>query len=262
MAKNHYLKLRKNSSILLTAEHASGRIPKEYKNLGLSRKERLGAKDLNDPGSLAVLRILEKGWGASYLYSNISRLVIDCNRVLDGKSKNKNTFHSGALKKQLLTDFGEGEKIITIPGNDISDEKEFLKEERKRYEKYAVPYKKAGYHATDQILKTNEKVLIVMIHSFFPVYNGDKRKVDIGVLYDKSQKAGKKVVRVLRKNSSLNIGDNSPWKMSDVDGGIFGKLQEKKGVKLIAFDINNKHLRTKKDIQKIARLLLEAIKEI
>jgi predicted N-formylglutamate amidohydrolase len=259
MEKNHYLKSRKKSYILLTAEHASPRIPSGYRNLGLSRSERQGAKDLYDPGSLAVLRILEKKLDASYLYANISRLVIDCNRILDGKNRGKNTFHSGALKKQLLTDCGDGEKTITIPGNSFADEKKFLQEEKIRYGKYADPYKEAGCLLTDKILKIHQKALIVMIHSFFPVYNGEKRKVDIGVLYDKSKKIGLKVVRSLRKNTTLNIGDNRPWKMSDADGGIFGHLQGKDEVGLLAFDINNKHLKSKKDIEKIAKLIYQAL---
>ncbi|MFA5994711.1 MAG: N-formylglutamate amidohydrolase [Parcubacteria group bacterium] len=261
MSKNHYQKLRKNSPFLLTAEHASARIPREYARLGLDQECRQGAKDLFDPGSLAVLRILENKLAASYLYSNISRLVVDYNRVLDGRNKKQNTFHSGAMKKELLVEKNGQEKVVTIPANSFSDEQDFSSEERKRYMKYVIEYREDGIRMLSRIKDKHKKAIIISIHSFFPIYNGDKRKVDIGVLYDKSQKIGKQIVMSLQKNTKLNIGDNAPWKMSDVDGGIFGHLQGR-NVELVAFDINNKHLKSQNDIEKISKLIYQAIKNL
>lgn len=97
-----------------------------------------------------------------------------------------------------------------------------------------------------------------MIHSFFPTYNGDVRKVDIGVLYSKSKNISKKIIKNLRKNTNLKIGDNSPWKMTDVDG-IFSGLEKEEEIEIIAFDINNKHLKNKKDINKIAILIHKSL---
>lgn len=97
-----------------------------------------------------------------------------------------------------------------------------------------------------------------MIHSFFPVYNGDVRKVDMGVLYDKSKNVSKKIIKNLRKNTDLKIGDNNPWKMKDIDG-IFSGLKKEDGIEIVAFDINNKHLRNKKDINKIALLIYKSL---
>lgn len=262
MTKNFTIKIRPASPILLTAEHASARIPRSFNNLGLTQRDRIGAKDLYDPGSLEILRSLEKKLQASYLYANVSRLVIDHNRILHGKNKGKNTFHSGALKSQLLTDHGDGEKIIDIPGNSFLKEKEFLREEKIRYDMYVEPYKRSGYDAAKKIMCTHKRILIVMIHSFFPVYHGDERKVDVGVLYARSRRIGKIIVNNLRTSSGLCIGDNEPWKMSDADGGIFGDLHMNNNVELVAFDINNKHLQTKKNIESMAKHVYRVLRNI
>ncbi|EKE11000.1 MAG: N-formylglutamate amidohydrolase [uncultured bacterium] len=262
MEKNHYSKFRKKTNILLTAEHASPRIPKRYRNLGLSKKDCQGAKDLYDPGSLSVMRILEKESRASYLHSNISRLVIDCNRALDGKNNNKNTFHSGAMKKEILVERGGREDLVGIPSNQFSSEKGFIQEEKRRHEKFSMPYQEEGKKIIEKIKRFHGRAIIISIHSFYPVYNGNKRMVDIGILYDNSRKIGKKAIRYLRERTDLVVGDNSPWKMSDADGGAFGKMQGCQGVELLAFDINNKNLKTKKGVKKVSRLILEVMDRI
>ncbi|HCU01969.1 TPA: hypothetical protein DIC62_04225 [Candidatus Nomurabacteria bacterium] len=257
MTKNHYSRLRKNSNVLLTCEHASRRIPAKYKNLGLSKEILNGAKDLYDPGSIEVFRILEGKLKSNYLYSNVSRLVVDYNRMIDGANNKKNTFHASVLKTNLLTEIINGEQIVDIPINYFGNNKDFSREEKNRFTEYVSPYLEDGKKILSKI-NGFEKKYIIMIHSFFPTYNGDVRKVDIGVLYSKSKNISKKIIKNLRKNTNLKIGDNSPWKMTDVDG-IFSGLEKEEEIEIIAFDINNKHLKNKKDINKIAILIHKSL---
>lgn len=256
--QNHYSKFKKDSNILITCEHSSKRIPREYKNLGLKKNILLGAKDLYDPGSLEVFKILSKKLKSNYIYSNVSRLVIDYNRMIGGKNINNNTFHSGALKTNLLTEIDRKEELVEIPLNSIKDSKKFKKEEQGRFNRFVLPYLEDSREIIAK-MNINEKRYIVMIHSFFPVYNGKTRKTDIGVLYDKSKGVSKNIIGYLRRNTKLEIGDNSPWKMTDVDG-IFSDLEREEGVELVAFDINNKHLRDKKNIKMISQLLYGALR--
>ena len=260
MQKNHYKKLRKNCNIILTCEHASGRIPKEFGRLGLSKKEILGAKDLCDPGALEVLKILEKKLKASYLYSNISRLVVDYNRMIGGLNNSNNSFHAAVLKRDLMTETDGKEKIISIPLNCSYGKKDFVCEEKKRFEKFVAPYLDDAKKIVNKI-RGFEKKYIIMIHSFFPTYNGDVRKVDIGVLYDQSKKISGDIIKNLRKNSTFKIGDNSPWKMTDIDG-IFSKLEKEEDVEIICFDINNRNLRSKKDVVRVSNAIYRALKEV
>lgn len=257
MTKNHYFKVRKNSNVLFTCEHASKRMPAKYGSLGLSKEILAGAKDLYDPGAKEVFKILEEKLKSNYLYSNVSRLVVDYNRMLGGINNKKNTFHTSVLKTNLLTEINDKEQIVNIPVNFFKNNKDFIEEEKKRFDEFVVPYLEDGKRILDKI-SGFEKKYIIMIHSFFPVYNGEVRKVDIGVLYGKSKNISKKIIKNLRKNINLKIGDNSPWKMTDIDG-IFSGLEKEDGIEIIAFDINNKHLRNKKDINKIALLIYKSL---
>jgi predicted N-formylglutamate amidohydrolase len=247
---------------LFTCEHASRRFPREFKRLGLTKEEEKNCKDLNDPGAFELLKILSEKMNASYLYSNVSRLVIDANRKLDARNKNENTFHACALKTELLVEKDGKDVIISIPGNQFSSEGDFIREEHRRYDKYVVPYRDRGYDMIEGMRGGHKKSYVIMLHSFYPVYNGEERTVDIGVLHWDACTGSSKVIKNLRRNCGLNIGDNKPWHIDDADGGIFSNIEEMTDVDLIIFDINNKHLQTKKDIEKIADLLLNAFKEL
>ncbi|MFC1638394.1 N-formylglutamate amidohydrolase, partial [Patescibacteria group bacterium] len=199
---------------------------------------------------------------SSYIYSNVSRLVIDYNRKLDARNKNDNTFHACALKTELLVDKDGEEVIIPIPGNNFSKEGDFIREEHRRYEKYVTPYRDSGYEMIERMRKNHKKSYLIMVHSFFPVYNGDVRSVDIGVLHGNACDGPIKIIKNLRKNCDLNIGDNEPWHFDDADGSIFSRVEEMTDVDLIVFDINNKHLRTEDGIRKMADLILNSFKDL
>ncbi len=263
MSKSHYSKYRKKSNILVTCEHASKRIPKEYGLLGLTREDLKNSKDWNDEGSYDVMKNLSEKIGSSYLYSNVSRLFIDCNRKLNPSNKDKDSFYSCPMKTELLVEKDEEEKLIKIPANIYKNKKEFSCEEKKRYKEYVEPYVKDGYKIIEKIRGNHEKSFLIMIHSFFPVYNGDKRKTDIGVLHENSSVA-KKITKSLRKNSNgLKIDENKPYKLADADGAVFYKVQEEMDdVELIVFELNNKNLRTKTGVNKISSLIYKSLKDI
>ncbi len=263
MIKNHYSKFRKKSNILLTCEHASRRIPRKYGLLGLTRKQLQKAKDWNDVGSLEVMRGLEKKLGASYIYSNISRLVIDYNRRIDAKNKYENGFHSCPLKKELMIGNNGEDILIDIPKNVFSNKREFKQEEKKRFKKYVIPYQSDGLKIIKRMLNFHQNGYLIMIHSFYPKYNGYNRKEDIGVLFGNAKKSAGKIIGNLRKNSSLKIGSNKPWSLNDADKSIFHQVEEEmENIDLIVFDINNRHLQNKKDIKKIVNLITNSIREV
>jgi predicted N-formylglutamate amidohydrolase len=255
------LKIDSSSNIFLTCEHASRNIPREYENLGLSESQKENCKDLYDVGALEMTNFLAKELKAGALCSDISRLVIDCNRRLDAKNKNENKHHACALKTELLVEEAGIEKMIEIPGNIFLDQEKYRTEEKRRYEKYATPYLNAAYSAIDELRKKHKKSYIIQLHSFYPTYNGDKRTVDIGVLYDQAKESAGRIARNLQKKTSLCVAENKPWSIKDTDGIVFKEVEKMSDVEVIVFDINNKHLRTQEGIEKIAKLIFLAIKE-
>ncbi len=256
----HHYVVADSSHILLTCEHASQQIPAQFHNLGLSQEERLHAKDLYDPGSRDMTAYLSESLHASALYADVSRLVIDYNRRLDAQNKHANTYHSCPLKTELIVEKNGREELIAIPQNIFADATAFATEEKKRYETYVVPYVESAYTILDQLRTKHQKLYIVQVHSFFPTYNGVERDVDIAVLYDDAEDVGHRVTCDLQGRTNLVVAENRPWSMKDTDGVVFEKIYDMDDVDIIAFDVNNKHLKTQSGVKKIAQLLTESLR--
>ncbi|MGI9368144.1 MAG: N-formylglutamate amidohydrolase, partial [Ruegeria sp.] len=71
--------------VVLICEHASPRIPSEYKGLGLADGDR-HSHAAWDLGALAVARLLSDPLDAPVVASTVSRLVYDCNRPPEAAS--------------------------------------------------------------------------------------------------------------------------------------------------------------------------------
>lgn len=204
-----------NTPLVFTCEHGSEFIPPEYSNLGLTSRNLKHAKDLFDPGSLKLALCLAKDLNASILYTRFSRLLIDANRFLGVKTNYNNAYHAPALKTELLIEDEDGERLIPIPGNQVANHN---MEEKLRWDKYVKPYYQEIDRLTKQLTNKFSQVYIFQIHSFYPQYNGDIRKIDIGVIHDKLPLA-KKLIHSMRNATKLCIGNNEPWGMKAVGGG-------------------------------------------
>jgi predicted N-formylglutamate amidohydrolase len=233
--KTHQSQLQITSPILFTCEHASARIPEQYGTLGVSRKVLQQAKDLYDPGALELMRALATDFQASFIYAHVSRLVIDYNRRLDTKLKAKNAFHAPALKTEILVGTGNQEQRIILPLNRDA----VGAEEQKRHKQFVRPYQQQADRMIKQLLHQHDHVYIISVHSFYPFYNGQKRTVDIDVLYDRSY-FGKKLIQQLRaQHSHYGIAANKPWSLKDAQGGILNAWQLHPNVSLVAIDVKN-----------------------
>ncbi|MEK7453221.1 MAG: N-formylglutamate amidohydrolase [Patescibacteria group bacterium] len=255
----YYNQIKKpRSSLIFTCEHASDVIPSEYSNLGLTIHELKYSKDLFDPGSLLLASDLAQDFNASLLYTKFSRLLIDANRFLGAETNKNNTYHAAALKTELLIEDAKGERLVTIQGNKMEN---LWNEETYRWDKYVSPYYRAIEKLAQQNLKNFGQVYIFQIHSFYPKYNGEVRKIDIGVIHNKLPLA-KRLIYSMRNTTKLCIGDNEPWGMKAVGGGLLEPLQKRRGISVIGLDINNKLLRKQKDILRIKNILANAIRDM
>ncbi len=257
--KSFHSVTRKINNLLLTCEHGSRRIPRRYNRLGLSKRELDGAKDLHDVGALSLMKEMARLLRASYLYTTQSRLVIDCNRQINGVKKAENTFHASALKQTLLTEIDGEEVIIPVPGNSSK----LKREEQSRFAHFAQPYQEHGQMIAEKICAQHGHAFIVQIHSFYPLYNGQERKTDIGILYNQSSHVAHKLMNILREKTSLRIDANKPWdfRSLDVQGGAFYPLEKNQEIDIVVIEMNMKHLHTQTSQRKMARLLCRSIKK-
>ena len=56
---------------------------------------------------------------------------------------------------------------------------------------------------------------LVALHSFTPVYLGERRPWHVGVLYGRDARLGRLMLEALRRDPTLVVGDNQPYAVSD-----------------------------------------------
>jgi len=72
--------LEGSGPFVFVCDHASNRIPEEYRSFGLAQ-DALETHIAWDPGALAVARHLSARLDGPLFWPDVSRLVIDCNRA-------------------------------------------------------------------------------------------------------------------------------------------------------------------------------------
>lgn len=173
------------SSAVIVCEHASHFIPPEYDCLGLDCEAALSHAAW-DPGALGVTRRLAEVLDAATLTGTISRLVYDLNRP-------PSAHDATPLKSEQ----------IAVPGNvGLTDA-----DRARRVSDVYVPFQEA---LKTQLAKTKNPVLIT-VHSFTPIYHGQPRAVEIGVLHDADTRLADAMLAISDKHTSLNVQRNSPY---------------------------------------------------
>ena len=150
------------SAVLLVCEHASKYIPASLDNLRLDTQT-ANSHVAWDPGALAVAEHLSASLDATLIAANVSRLVYDCNRPPES---------AGAMPAKS--------EIFLIAGNrNISAE-----EKTARINEIYVPFTNAIQDEISARADTGRTTVLVTIHSFTPIFFGEKRKVELGILHD------------------------------------------------------------------------------
>lgn len=176
--------------LLLVCEHATNFIPAQFENLSLSGDALhshvaldIGANDL----AQAISRLLD----APLVSAAVSRLVYDCNRPF------------GAIDA-----IPEKSEVFEIPGNQNLSKAEI----RRRYEKYYLPFEMSVSELLDEF---TEPPMLVTIHSFTPVYWGEKREVDVGIIFDQDSRLSNRMFQIAPQQSNLCIELNQPYGPED-----------------------------------------------
>ena len=178
--------------LILTCEHASSIIPKEYNNLGLDEKY-LDTHIARDKGCKELTITLSKRLNCTAFLANYSRLFIDYNRR--------------ATEESLILDESDE---ISIPGNkNIS-----LKEREYRISKYHKPYYDAIYAKINQLKSKSIEPKILSIHGYTPkLQKGDYRPWHAGILYVKENPLTDKMLNGLKLKKDILVDANVPYDM-------------------------------------------------
>lgn len=179
--------------VLLVCEHASLTLPRALGTLGLG-PEALVAHIAWDPGALAVARLMSRSLDAHLIHQNYSRLAYDCNRPPESDDA------MPALSE-----------IYKIPGNqDIpTDERDA------RIAEIYTPFKAALEKTIAARKAAGRKTVLVTVHSFTPIYKGNHRSVEIGILHDSDSRIADIMLEEGGRRGGYDIRRNEPYGPAD-----------------------------------------------
>lgn len=181
------------SPFLLTCDHYGRLIPRALGDLGLPESE-LKRHIGWDIGIAGVAERLSQLLDAHLIVQRYSRLVIDCNRPPDAASS-----------------IPRISEATTIPGNEgLSNEAAAI-----RRAEIFDPYHRRIGAIIDQRRDAGMPTVLVSLHSFTPVYAGIARPWHIGTLYQRGRNLPPLLLKHLRAEGDLVVGDNEPYAVSD-----------------------------------------------
>jgi predicted N-formylglutamate amidohydrolase len=203
------------SRFFLTADHAGRAIPRALGRLGVSESELLRhiAWDIGIEG---VTTRLADALDATAIFQTYSRLVIDCNR-----------------DPSVPSSMPEISEHTDIPGNrNLS--------EAARAARVAEIF--APYHARiAALLETRaaaqRPTIVVAMHSFTPVFKGESRAMQVGVLYNRDRRLADIMLALLRAEGDLVVGDNAPYAVSDLTDYTVPVHAERRGLPHVEIEI-------------------------
>lgn len=175
--------------VLLVCDHASRALPRRYGDLGLDPAE-LYRHIAWDIGAADVTRRLCEMLDAPAVLSGFSRLLVDCNRKTDDPT--------------FICQVSDG---TVVPGNRGLAPDEIAG----RIDAFHAPYHRAIERTLADMRARVAAPALFSIHSFTPVMRGFERPWHVGVLWNRDPRLAVPLMRILRDDPTLVVGDNEPY---------------------------------------------------
>ena len=232
------------SDLVLTADHAGKRIPLRLGDLGVA------AADLErhiawDIGIAGVTERLSEALDAAAALQTYSRLVIDCNRDPSWPSAipgiSEHTEISGNLN---LTDADRAARVNGI----------------------FRPYHDRIETLLDARAVAGRRTIFVAMHSFTPVFKGEPRAIEVGVLYYRRTKLAEIMLALLRAEGDLTVGENAPYALTADSDYSVPFHAERRGLEHVEIEIRQDLITTREGqaawAGRFARLLTAALSRL
>ncbi len=203
------------SALFLTCEHAGRRIPSRLGDLGLPEAE-LNRHIGWDIGVAGVARGVSEKLDAAVVMQTYSRLVIDCNR-----------------KPSRYDSIATISEHTEVPGNrDLPSE-----QVEARLREVFNPYHETIAAELDRRRAAGRPTLLLALHSFTPVYKGQSRPWQIGLLYNRDARVARVLMDLMTRDPSLTVGDNEPYHITDDGDYTIPVHGEQRGLLSIEIEI-------------------------
>ncbi len=226
----------RQAPFVFTCEHASAAMPDRYAGLGLDSAD-LTDHVAWDIGAAALARRLADGFAAPLVESGCSRLVVDCNRDL--------------ADHDLIVAETHG---VVVPGNAALD----AAERAHRIDRWHRPY----HDAIDEVLRERgAETVLVSVHSFTPELRGQKRALEVGVLYDDHLPLAGTLADALA-TTGLVVRHNEPY--SGLDGLIYSARLHgtRHGLRYVELEVNNGLLRDDHGVARIGARVADGLRAL
>lgn len=192
-------------AVQLTCEHGGNRVPARYADLFRGSERTLASHRGWDPGALVIAKDLRKGLRAPLIAATVSRLVVDLNRSPE----------SPTLLSRWTSRLPQAERDRLL---------------REHYR----PYRDRVEASVRRMAAAGTLVVHISVHTFTPVIRGERRTVDVGLLFDPSREREAAVCRAWRElligepideRARFNVRFNEPYK--GTDDGLTTHLRSK-----------------------------------
>lgn len=174
--------------ILVTCEHGGNHVPRAYRDLFEGCRKLLEGHRGYDVGALQLARALGRRLDAPVVASTTTRLLVELNRSLHHRN--------------LFSD-------LTAP-LDAATKEEILA-------RHYHPYRSRIESTLQEVVDRGRRVLHLSAHSFTPVWKGQRRSTDVGLLYDPSRSLERDLCRrwkeaLVRRRPDLRVRFNYPYR--------------------------------------------------
>ena len=203
-----------SSPYVLICEHASRFIPRRYEGLGLAEAD-LKRHIAWDIGASNVALQLSHKLDSALVLAGYSRLLIDLNRPVTSP-----------------TSIPQVSESTLIPGNTNLT----AAQRHERIQSYFAPFQSRVERILDLRLANARPTVIIGVHSFTPIFKGDTRPWQAGVLYRRSRRFGEALVQALG-GPRASISHNEPYRIDDVGDYTVPVHGEARGIDAVLIEI-------------------------
>ena len=209
------LRANGTSDFVLTADHAGRLIPARLGRLGVAESD-LERHIAWDIGIAGVTERLSAALDAAAVLQTYSRLVIDCNR-----------------DPLVPTSIPEISEVTPVPGNvGISNAARDM-----RVHEIFTPYHARIAALLDARAAAGRRTVLVAMHSFTPVFKGESRAVQVGVLFNRDARLAAVLLALLRAEGDIAVGENAPYAITDTSDYTVPVHGEKRGLPHVEIEI-------------------------
>lgn len=228
------------SPYIVVCEHAGNAIPQRLARLGLS-DDVIDSHAGWDIGALALARSLANALNGALVYQRFSRLVYDCNRPPEA---------SDAMPARS--------EVYSITANATLSPGE----RRQRIEALYLPFHAAIESEIEDAQTCGAEPIIVTIHSFTRIYNGERRDVDLGILADRDTRLADRLMQAADPlKAEFRVHRDQPYGPAD---GVTHTLKlhaVTRGFPNVMFEVANDLVRDSAGQQAWARRLKDLLRK-